>query len=121
MDGRFTRTRYPLHRLRFTLPPRSFVLNLFPTAVLSIALVWGRSGGGTQQEESGGQTGRDFSKCEAKIRDVRRRLKIGLEADEADLSGKLMSGRAAWTEMKHLGVVLTTQDEITGKIQLQVF
>lgn len=52
---------------------------------------------------------------------MRRRVKIGLEADEADLSGKLMSGRAAWTEMKHLGVVLTTQDEITGKIQLQVF
>lgn len=32
-----------------------------------------------------------------------------------------MPGRAAWTERKHLGVVLTTQEEITGKIRLQVF
>lgn len=53
LDVRFTRTRYPLHRLRFTLtpPPLSSVLNLFPTTVLSIALVWGRSGGGGGQQE----------------------------------------------------------------------
>lgn len=50
---------------------------------------------------SGGQTGRDFGKREAKIRDVKRNpirgtfkegSLIGLAADEADLSGKLMSG-----------------------------